>query len=462
MQGLAIIPLIVALADVAGAGSGAGAPPGASAGAPAPERRACVTAIRVAELSDRTRVEIDIPAGVYPVVGRSPAGDGVVCGFGPCDATLPLPDKTIESPRVASVRVTDLEGATQVEITFATTEIQYRYTRLDDPPRLVVDLFGTGGTPPVRKPASVASGPAARGADDLMALGEKALANGEADRGLAYLEAAVALGKTTASKRDLLVRIARRARAEGLHAQAIRCYARALGMGPPDTLAASVRLEMGESLAAHGDVAAALAAWDTVIAFGKGTRAIAARRARADCLLREGRGVEAVDDLSALARNGRDGLEEAYAGYRLGLVLLAEGRADEALAAFEGVSPNAAEGDSATAYFARAALLRRGDLLYESGRHGAAAVVYERVVAHWGDTEDAAWALFQIGNAERRAGRAAAALERYRAALAGWPQGRWAPMAAWGVDECKRLLAEADGAGGAAADDRVTRRGGGR
>ncbi len=468
MQGLAILPLVLALADAAGApADSARAPvdvvgaPAAAAGAPADfagaavdRPSACVTAIRVAELSDRTRVEIDIRADAMPVVGRSRGGDGVVCGFGPCGPTLPLPDRTFDSPRVASVRVTDVEGSTEVEIAFATSEIDYRYVRVEDPPRLVVDLIGIGGTPRPRKPAAVparppapSAGPLAAGSKDFMALGEEALANGEVDRGLAYLESAVALMKTTASKRDLLMRIARRARADALHAQAIRCYRRVLAMSPPETLAAWARVELGGSLAARDDVAGALAEWDSVVAIGAEPMTMAARRERADCLLAEGRGADALGDLAILARRGRDGAEEAYAGYRLGLLLAEAGRVEEALVAFEGVAPDgASDADSASAYFARAAVVRRGDLLYKSGRHDAAAAVYERVVASWGDTEDAAWALFQIANADRRAGRAEAALERYRALLDRWPDGRWAGMAEWGVDECERLLGRSAGA----------------
>ncbi len=455
MQGLAILPLVFLLAD--------------AAGVVVDERGACVTAIRVAELSDRTRVEIDIRADAMPVVGRSPGGDGVVCGFGPCGPTLPLPDRLFDSPRVASVRVTDVEGSTEVEIAFATSEVDYRYVRVENPPRLVVDLIGIGGTPRPRKRAAVpaqpqapSAGSPAAGAENFMALGEKALANGEIDRGLAYLESAVALKKTTASKRDLLLRIARRARADALHAQAIRCYKRVLLMSPPETLAAWARLELGGSLAAREDVSGALAEWDSVVATGAEPMTTAARRARADCLLAEGRGDEALGDLGILARHGRDGAEEAYAGYRLGLLHAEAGRVDEALAAFEGVTyDRVPDADSSAAYFARAAILRRGDLLYKSGRHDAAAAVYERVVAVWGDTEDAAWALFQIGNADRRAGRAEAALERYRALLDRWPDGRWAGMAAWGVDECERLLGRPTGTERAARGARDADRTGG-
>ena len=145
-----------------------------------------------------------------------------------------------------------------------------------------------------------------------------------------------------------------------------------------------------------------------------------------------------------LARDGRDGSEEIYAGYRLGLLLAASGRTDAALAAFEGVPCEPPPGaDSATAYFARAALLRRGDILYASGRPEAAVPVYERVVSLWANTGDAAWALFQIGNVERRAGRVDEALERYHAVLERWPDGRWAGMATWGVEECERILSAA-------------------
>lgn len=433
MHVLAIVPIVLALTDAVGV-------------APA-EQSACVTAIRVSELADRTRIEIDIARAAAPTVLRGVDGASVVCRFDSCEATLPIPDKVIESPRARAMRVSRQGGSAFVEIALASKEIEHRYFRLEEPPRFVIDLLGKATTPRPRKPASVpapakpkpAAPKTAKGSESIRKTAEKELAAGEIDKGLASLEAAVSLEKTVSAKRDLLLRVAREARREGLFSQAMRCLTRVLSMSPPETLAAQVHFEIGGTALARGQVDPAVKAFGAAIASGVEPMASAARRERADCLLGRGRGEEAVEDLRALARDGRDETEEIYAGYRLGVLHWGAGRTDEALAAFEGVSSEPPQGaDSTTAYFCRAALLRRGDILFKSGHPSAAISVYERIVSVWGTSDDAAWALFQIGNAERREGKVEAALGHYREVLARWPESRWAGMAAWGADECER------------------------
>jgi tetratricopeptide (TPR) repeat protein len=287
--------------------------------------------------------------------------------------------------------------------------------------------------------------PLPRGKETFLSLGEKALAEGDVDRGLVYLEAAVSVAKTKPAKRELLLRVARLARGEGLHPQAIRCYKRLLIADLPDSLDLAVRVELGSCLAMKGDAAAALAAWDSALARADGDGAEAlVRRTRADALVARGHARDALDDLRALAARGRDAAERIYAGYRLGTLLAADGKSDEALAAFAGVPSDAAGADAATAYFARAALVRRADLLYRAGRRDESVPLYERVVASWPSSAEAPWALLQVANAARRAARFDEARSRYEELLARWPESRWAPMAQWGARE-SIALAEASG-----------------
>lgn len=476
------LPLLVLVVGAAGPAStkdAARAEDPASASAPAVAASdGCVRALRLVESAAESRLEIDLARAVNPTIRAIDAANRLTLSFGGCAPGGSLGAERLWGRRVRGVRVAEEAGATLLTIEPATTLLQYRTLLKSDPPRFVVSLFerlpGTvaakeegnrggsskesGGAGNSSKGAAASNGgarrngtaaaeaelpglPPPKGKASFVSLGEEALADGEVDRGLAYLEAAASAERSAGGKRDLLLRVARLALREGLPVPAARCYRRILAGSLPDSLAAPLRVELGLALAAKHDAAGALAVWDSaLVRAAPGPEEAAVRRARSDFLLGAGRAEEALDDLRALARRGRDEAEETYAGYRLGVLLLEAGKSDEALAAFEQVPAEPGAGaDSATAYFARAALLRRGDLLYRAGRHEAAAEIYERFVAAWGDAPEAAWAAFQIANADRRAGRYAAARERYEALLARWPESRWADLARWGAQEAAAL-----------------------
>jgi len=521
--GLSVLLLIVGVGGPTGspatgstrgassAASAASSASGASAAKPATSP-ACLTAIRLVNDGEQTRLEFEMSRAASPTVRRIESTNLLICEFGDCLPDPALANQTFSNRHVRAIHFSRQNQNLIVQVQLAAPSIISVAGSESAPPRLVVSLAdgaraaaapvdsareaakqeGAPAAPPAgaapakalpparsndksetsekaeqksarqtsaKKSSAVGSQPA----DDLLAglpspkgkatfisLGEKAIADGEVDRGLAYLEAAAGTQKAEA-KRDLLLRVARRASREGLFAQSIRCYRRAIANKLPDSLTVPVRAELGSVFLAKGDAARALATWDSALVVAGDGDGHAVRRARADALLSLGRADEALDDLRSLARRGRDEAEEAYAGYRLGVELSRAGKSDEASAAFEQMpSIGPASADSTTAYFVRTALVRRGDILFRSKTPEAAVPIYERVVKGWDGTAEAAWALFQIGNVLRRTGKFAEAEARYQELIARWPDSRWTGLARWGAGE-SASLARTFGPGGETA-----------
>jgi tetratricopeptide (TPR) repeat protein len=290
----------------------------------------------------------------------------------------------------------------------------------------------------------------ARGADaEVATLLEKArrlIEDGDVAKGLSYLEVAAAALKNPKDKAELFLKAARTGKAHKLFAQAARFYERLASMELADSLDAAVRIELGECLASAGDSEGAIARFDEALATATtAADSSAARRARAEHHLREERGEDAVEDLEVLAARGRDDAERIYAAYRLGVFFSAAGNPDEALLALDQIPQTPpASTDSLTAYIVGAALVRRADTLYRAGRHEKAIPLYE-VLASRAEPDAAPWALFQLGNIERRGGRYGAARARYEELATRWPESRWAKMARWGESESSWLLRESGG-----------------
>ena len=308
-------------------------------------------------------------------------------------------------------------------------------------------------TAPATKPPGNkkdAKKPPARGADaevaTLLEKSRRLIEDGDVAKGLSYLEVAAATLKNPKDKSELFLMAARTGKEHKLCAQAARFYERLASMELADSLEAAVRIELGECLAFAGDSAGAAARFGEALAGATNAAdSSAARRARAEHYLREGRGEDAVEDLEALAAHGRGDAERIYAGYRLGVFFSVAGNPDEALLALDQIPRKAPEGaDSLTAYIVGAALVRRADILYRAGRHDEAAPLYETLASR-AEPDATPWALFQLGNIARRGGRYDAARARYEELATQWPESRWAKMARWGESESSWLLRESGG-----------------
>jgi len=278
----------------------------------------------------------------------------------------------------------------------------------------------------------------------LMEKARKLIETGELAKGLSYLEVAASTLKDPAEKTHLFLLAARTGKTHGLCSQSARFYERLTKLDLPESLSVAVRVELGECRAEIGDADGATAMFGEALALAHTPSDSAlARRARAEHLLALDNPGDARDDLAALAHGGRDAMERAYAGYRLGVILSADGELDGALAAFAAIPVEAPAGaDSLHEYIVRAALIRRADMLYRAERFSEALPLYERAAGAAHDADTSSWALFQIANSERRSGRYAEAVARYEELALRWPQSRWAKMARWGEGEANWLLKE--------------------
>jgi len=278
----------------------------------------------------------------------------------------------------------------------------------------------------------------------LLEKARKFIEAGELAKGLSYLEVAASTLKDPNEKTHLFLLAARTGKANGLCSLSSRFYERLTKLDLPESLGVAVRVELGECRAENGDADGATLMFGEALARAHSVEDSShARRARAEHLLALENPEDAREDLEALALRGRDAMERAYAGYRLGVHLVAIGETEAALAAFAAIPPDPPAGsDSLAAYIARAALVRRADILYRTEKFSEALPLYERAATSAPDPDTASWALFQIANSERRSGRYAEAVARYEELALRWPESRWAKMARWGESEANWLLKE--------------------
>jgi tetratricopeptide (TPR) repeat protein len=74
-------------------------------------------------------------------------------------------------------------------------------------------------------------------------------------------------------------------------------------------------------------------------------------------------------------------------------------------------------------------MVRAADLYFQLGRADSAAVFYEQALRFGPPDEEASWAWFQLGNCLWLTGEREPAQERYRQLLERWPQSAWASIA---------------------------------